>query len=379
MKFTNILTIGILFFLYTSASSMEIHNKCEEKDYIETESGSYDDDYLFVGSELNFSGKAEDLIFLGKTLTFRGKTDLGVVAAGKKILYSGESGNGIMTGGMNVIIDGKSRGNSYVAGKSVHLTETGEVKGTLFLGCARGTIDGVIDGDLYAGAGELSINNEINGNVKIYGGRIHFGDKGKINGNLIYGTKEKLSDKDLAKVTGTVTFDEEHHFDMDGMIPDKTGKMLQIIFGIGMFVSFIAVGCLLLFIPVFRNLDTEQPEKKFWYTSLWGLIPLLMYPAVIVLCFVLIVTLPLGLGMILAFIPLAGIAYIIGTTLVGKYIVRKLKWKVNKRHYQFLIGAVAAIIISIIPFINFLAFIFISALGFGTYLSFLFKRELVAA
>jgi hypothetical protein len=83
--------------------------------------------------------------------------------------------------------------------------------------------------------------------------------------------------------------------------------------------------------------------------------------------------------LMLAFVPLFFIAYIIGLTLVGKYIVTKFRWNVQKRHYQFLIGALVSTIISMIPFINFLACIFLSALGWGVYISFLFKRDLTVA
>jgi hypothetical protein len=64
---------------------------------------------------------------------------------------------------------------------------------------------------------------------------------------------------------------------------------------------------------------------------------------------------------------------------VGKYLASKFKWKVEKRHYQFLIGALAGAIVSMIPFINFLSMLFISSLGLGVVLSFLFNKDLTVA
>jgi tetrahydromethanopterin S-methyltransferase subunit E len=141
----------------------------------------------------------------------------------------------------------------------------------------------------------------------------------------------------------------------------------------------VITGCLLLFLPVFRKLDAKQPEKTFWKTSLWGLIPLLMYPALIVLFCIMIITIPLAVVLILAFFPLVLLANVIGTTLVGKYLTAKFKWHVEKRHYQFLIGALAGGIVSIIPFVNFLFTLFILSLGWGVYLSFLFNKDLTLA
>ena len=355
--------------------SMTIDNHCseEEKESIRNVSGEFEDDYLFMGNELNFSGTTEDLVFLGKTLTFKGRTELGLMAVGKKVLYSGESGNGITAAGMNVVIDGTVKGNNYIGCKSFQLTDKAAVEGDLFVGCARGTIDGVLNGDLYAAAGELVINSPVNGNVTAYGGRIRIGAKGKINGNLTYAAKEKLTIEEAARVSGTVKRDEQHDFDMEKMFPKKAKKWVSALFAAGMALSFMIIGSLLLFLPVFRKLDAPQQERAFWYTSLRGLIPLLMYPAVLLLCFVLVVTIPFAVVLMFAFVPLFFTAWLIGTTLAGKYITTKLKWNVRRRHFQFLIGAGAGAILSLIPFVNFIAGVFLCALGWGMFVKFLFN------
>jgi hypothetical protein len=155
-------------------------------------------------------------------------------------------------------------------------------------------------------------------------------------------------------------------------------KSFGYIIALGLFISFVIVGSLLLFVPACRKLDAQQSEKTFWHTALWGLIPVLMYPAVIVLSFILIITIPFALVLMLAFVPLFFVACIIGTTLAGKYLAAKLKWHMQKRHYQFLIGALAGAVICLIPYINFLVMIFTSALGWGIYLSILFSKDLTA-
>jgi cytoskeletal protein CcmA (bactofilin family) len=281
---------------------------------------------------------------------------------------------------MDIVIDGAITGNSYIGCKSFSMSDRAVVNGNLFVGCAKLAIDGKLNGDLYAGAGEIVINNEIHGNVTAYGGRIVFGKNGKIQGNFTYSAKEKLSAAEAAKVTGAVKIDENHKWGKDWNSFSKFKKRsIGFLIGFGLFLSYVIVGSLLLFIPVFRKLDAEQPGKTFWKTSLWGLVPVLMYPAVIVLCFVLVVTIPLAIMLMLAIIPLFFVANIIGTTLVGKYLVTKFKWNVEKRHYQFLIGILAGAIVSMIPFVNFLGFVFTSALGWGMYISFLFNKDLTCS
>ncbi|MBD3316055.1 MAG: hypothetical protein GF344_09725 [Chitinivibrionales bacterium] len=368
--------IGVIFCLALSPSAMEIHNYCgAEDEIIRTESGVFREDYLFLGHALNFSGKAEDLVFLGEKLTFGGETMLGLFAVCEDLVFTGKSGNGIMVGGMDIAVDGLIEGNSYVGCKSLHLSERTVVNANLFVGCAKLAIDGIINGNLYAGAGEIIINGVINGNVTAYGGRIIIGKEGRINGDLTYRAKEELSEEEAARVGGTIEVKERHAFRKDKAFPEGIRKALRFFIPLALFISFVVVGSLLLFIPAFKKVETQRPEKVFWTTALRGLIPVLMYPGIIVLSFVLVVTIPFAFVLIAAFIPLFYLANIIGTTLLGKYLTQKLGWKTEKRHYHFLIGVVAAGILSLIPFINFLGFLFISSLGWGVYLAFLFNKK----
>jgi cytoskeletal protein CcmA (bactofilin family) len=369
--------LGVVLCLSIPLPAMIIHNHCEDKeDGIRTESGVFNDDYLFLGKELHFSGEAEDLYFLGERLTFTGKTKLGIVALCEKLIVSGASGNGIIAAGGDIVVDGAITGTSFIGCKSLSISDIGSVSGDLFAGCGTIIIDGKLNGDLHAGAGKLVVNSVINGNVTMYGGRIIIGKQGRINGVLRYSTKEKLSEEDLSKVGSAIIIDKNIKWHSFGKFTKTT---IGLLIGLGFLLSYVIIASLLLFIPAFRKLDVKQPAGTFWRTGLWGLIPVLMYPAIIVLCFALVITIPLALVLILAIVPLFFVATIIGTTLLGKYLASTLKWKVEKRHSQFFIGVLPGVILSMIPFVNFLAFIFISALGWGVYLSFLFKKDLAAA
>ena len=346
-------------------------DSCNLKDRIKTVAGTFENDYLYLGNELVFSGETQDLVFLGKALTLNGNTRLGLIAFGKKLMFPGTVGNGIIAGGGSVVVEGAITGNNYIACKSLQMTETATVNGNLFLGCAKGALGGVLNGDLYCGAGELAINGTVNGNVKAYGGRIVIGEKGRINGNLTYGTKEKMSERELSHVSGTVTLDEKHAFHKERFMTDKTGKAVGFIVGTVLCLSFVVTGCLLLFVPVFGRLTLRKTDRAFWNTALYGLVPLLMYPAAIVLSLVLVVTIPLGLILLLSGIPLLFFACLIGTTLTGGYIATKFGWNVRKRHWHFLIGVLAGAVLSAIPFLNFLSFVLMCALGWGVYLGML--------
>lgn len=358
------------------STAMKIETHCEKGEPITMESGTFEEDYLYLGPELNFSGNAQDLIFLGRQLSFSGTTEQGLIGIGSKIRYTGKTGNDLIAAGGSVVIDGKVNGNCFTAGKSVLFSDSSQVNGTRFIGCANGEINSPVNGDLFIGAGKMIINSTVDGSVKMYGGRLLFGENGRINGDLTYGLKEELTDDETSRISGAITRDEDFRFDMNAMFPEKSKKTVELLFAVFMAVSFVIIGCLLLFLPVFKHLDEFLAERVYWRTGLWGLIPMLMYPALILLSFLLIVTIPLGIILILLCIPLFFIAYIIGTTMTGKFIAIRFKWNIERRHYLFLTGAPAILIISVIPYINFLLFLFISSLGFGRMMFSLFNKNI---
>jgi len=377
-RMKNMFYLCIILFLYSSSlnSAVVIKNYAEEKESsIKNDNLEYDDDYIFLGNELNFSGKSEDLIFLGKRLTFDGATKLGLTAAGEHVLINGTTGNGIMALAVNTVVNGPVKGNNYFAGKSIDISDKSTIDGYVFMAGAVLTIDGTVNGNVYAAAGKFVINGTVNGDVKVYGGRITFGDKAHISGNLTYGSKEAIDEKDKSKIAGTVTHDKDFSCEMDNSAFDKTMRSVGAFFKIVLFVSIALLGLLILLFPSFRYLDNKQTSQEFWNTFVWGIIPLLMYPAIIILCFVLIFSIPLGVILIFGLLPLLFFTYVTGATLIGKQLIYLFKWNIVKRHYQFLIGVAALCIVSMIPILNFLCFLFVTACGLGVFVKFIFDKK----
>lgn len=378
MKAKSALSLCILFCCTFTLSAMIIHNDIN-KDFnnVKSEPGVFIEDYLFIGQALQFSGQAEDLVFLGRKLTFSGKTTRGLFAACQNVTFSGESDNGIMVASMDINITGKISSNNYVACRSLQIGETATIKGNLFAACADLQIDGILDGNLYTATHELVINNEIKGNVTAYARRIKIGEKGKITGTFTYTSSKALSKSELARISGTVTHKKKRE-SRQGQEKEqvKSPKATGFLIHTTLTLSFIITGLLLLFLPAFKSLNMPQSEHSFWYTALWGFIPLLMYPALVILSLVLVVTIPFGIVLIFAFAPLMYLAMVIGAVILGRYLVTKIKKPVQNRHYQFLIGALVLAILSLIPFISFLVLLLVASLGWGTYISFLFKKEI---
>lgn len=365
----------LILFTLLLAEPVTIVSKCDTTCGDTSENASFADDYIFMGRSLNFTGEAEDLYYLGESLDFTGKTRLGIVALGQTLRMTGSTGNGIIGGGEEILIDGLVEGTSFVGAEKFWIRDNAVVNGDVFAGSGRVTVDGTVNGNMYIGAGQININGEINGNVRVYGGRIIISPKGKINGNLTYTTKEKLSEDEKSRVTGLVKYDEDQDFKEMFSVPHKILAAIKLIFKIIISISFIIGGVLILFLPVCKKLEQNPHVQQYWQTALWGLIPIFMFPAVLLILLILGITIPIALLLGLAFFPLFFVAKVIGATMTGEFLAQKFKWSLKKRHYHFLVGAALYGFLTLIPFIDFLTMLLYSSLGWGVFIAFLFNKK----
>ncbi|MBT8358855.1 MAG: polymer-forming cytoskeletal protein [Deltaproteobacteria bacterium] len=363
----------LIFFMSVSAGAVEV---VFDKDF-KTESMKIEDDYIYFGRKLDFSGNTEDLIFMGRDLDFTGKTKLGLIAFGQEIMVNGKVGNGVTSAGENISLQGEIKGTNFMAGRRIVIQEGAIVNGPIFTGAAELIIRGKVNGDLYVGAGKIIIENTVNGNIKARTGRLMIRDEGKVNGNLTYTSDKELSKEELAKVTGSVNFEKNESRRAGRFFKGSGFWKFSLIFKLFFLVAFIASGLLFLFLPPTKVLENQRANDKFWFTSLYGLIPLFMYPAVIVISALLVITLPLTGVLLLAIIPIFFITKVLGVTMLGQYLSGLFKIKKVNRFLFFLIGIVCLAIFTFIPYLNFLFAIFIASLGFGLIISHIFKLKTV--
>jgi cytoskeletal protein CcmA (bactofilin family) len=404
-KFILIL-IAILVVAVNSIFSTQMKTGADIKD-----NKIYEDDYLFKGKNLDFSGKADDIYFIGEALKFNGETKSNINAVGDKIIINGKIGNNIHAGARLVEISNNVKSNAYIVGGTIILQKGSSIDGTLFTlskdliikndavinsgifsSSGNVTISGTVNGDLKIYAGTLTIDGIINGNIKTEVGKIVFTNNSKLNGNLTYTAEYMLTDFDKSKIAGSVEFIKDdfnrhenfnHHF----FIPHhknfekkfKSDFLKAMIFiKIFTLIGFIIAGLLILLFPVTKKFEKTSENNNFWYTMLWGLIPFFIYPVVIIFLIALVVTIPLGITLIMLGLPLLLILQIIGVVLFGQYLFNIFKWNITNRYFYFLFGLIFFVIISIIPLINFLGLIFFTSLGWGQIIQVLFNKKLTS-
>lgn len=345
-----------------------------------TEAGTINDDYMFMGKGLSFSGGVEDLFFFGQSLDFSGTSKNSTYAFGETIVIDGQVGNDLFATGETVTINRNVEGTVFAAGSTVIISDETKISGTVFAAGAAVIIKGDIKGDLYVAGATIRLEGVVEGDVKMGAGNVYFTDDALIKGNLHYSTENKLSESTLSHVKGDVTFNP---IDKDGFFKStdwkENLKTFEIIFKVVASLSFILAGLLLFLLPVFKKAIWKRENKPFWMTSVWGLIPYFVFPVAIVLLFVLGIffgiTIPIAIMMLLVYAPVLLLSQLLGAALMGTYIANLVGWEKTNLHVNFLIGAASFIVLSQLPFIGFLAGILFSVLGFGMIIEGLFSSE----
>lgn len=343
-----------------------------------TENSREFNDYVFLGEELIFNGKADNVYFFGMKLTFQGEAESGLTAFGERITIDGTVKNDMHLGANIIDILSNIEGTVFAGGTDITVDST--INGDLLSGGMKLTINGIVNGDVYAGAGKVVIEGTVNGNLYTKTGKIIFGENGRVGGNVEYSSDWLLSEDDISKVGGTVQYKEweaEKFFDE----PDfkENIKWLWPVIRIIFILSFIVAGILLLVFPVSKVLEKERTKKQFLYTTLWGLIPFFVYPVAILLTTLLGIifgiTVPIAVVLLFAGLPFIALTQVIGVTLLGQFMFNVFKWEKAQRHLFFLFGTVFAVLVSFIPVVSILGFIFFSSAGWGRLLEGIFKVE----
>jgi cytoskeletal protein CcmA (bactofilin family) len=374
-----IFILMMLLFTALNIFSIQVVTNGKNKD----ESKSFNEPYMFFGNRLNFNGSATDLFGFADSMNIKGDIGSDFIGFAKNITLSGNVGHNLLAGAGLINIEKNIDGTVFLAGKTVDIGKDSVIKGALFIGAGTANISGTVNGDVYVGASRFNLNGVINGNVKIYSGKINISDNGKIKGNVEYHTEYEMSKDQLSKIEGKVQFVKENfrHSGHDGKFFNEI-KMKQVLTGLKVgfiiftLLSFLIAGLLMLLFPGTKRLEEERSMKNFWFNSLFGLIPLFIYPTFLVFLFLFVVTIPVFFVLLLAILPILMVMQILGVTMLGQFLFKLFKWNSRNRFLFFLFGSVFFALFAFIPFLNFLMGLFTASLGSGFVLEMLFRKKL---
>jgi cytoskeletal protein CcmA (bactofilin family) len=219
----------------------------------------------------------------------------------------------------------------------------GEVVEGVFIVDGDAVIAGRVDGDVALVAGDALVSGRIDGNLVPSAGRARLLPRASVGGDLTYGDEEPLIARG-ATVEGEINEEEWTDF---GLLPL-----------IGFFALWLAVtvsaailGILLLLLsPRAADAVFEQARTRFWTAIGIGAGIFVAIPIAIFVAAITLLGLPLAIGLGLATLPFAAIAYVTAAWALGRRIVGPPQGRI----LAFLVGLAILRVAALLPILGLL-------------------------
>jgi cytoskeletal protein CcmA (bactofilin family) len=234
------------------------------------------------------------------------------------------------------------------------LVDRGETTKDVFVADGDVTIRGTVDGDVMVADGDVTIRGKVTGDVVTLAGTAILGRRAQVEGDVRYADK-KPQVASGAQVGG----------DVKKLEAGDIGTAVRIGIWIAFTVSALVLGLLLLLLfPKAADAVVRTAKAKTGMTALVGVLALILVPGLAVVALVTVVGIPLGIGLLLATLPLYGLAYTAAAFVVGRLILGGAP-----RILAFLLGLAILRGLAIIPFAGGLVWLVATIFGLGALLT----------
>ncbi|MEA2149220.1 MAG: hypothetical protein QOD69_1050, partial [Solirubrobacteraceae bacterium] len=230
------------------------------------------------------------------------------------------------------------------------LVDRGVTAGDVVVADGDVTVRGTVDGALVVADGDVTIRGHVTGDVVTLAGTAILGRRAQVDGDLAYGDK-KPQVAPGAQVGGKVKKIDAGHI----------GTGLAIGVWVAVTVSTLVLGLLLLLLfPKAADAVSRTFRARTGMAALAGVLTFLLLPILGVVLLITVVGIPLGVGLLLAVLPLYGLAYTASAFVIGRLILK------TSRIPAFLVGLLILRVLAIVPFLGPVVWTVATVLGLGT-------------
>jgi hypothetical protein len=218
------------------------------------------------------------------------------------------------------------------------------------------TVRGTVDGSVVVADGDATIRGRVTGDVVTFAGTAILGRRAQVEGDLAYGDK-KPQVAPGAQVGGKVKRFKAEDFG-GGAIA------LTIGFWIAVTVSVLVLGLILLALfPRAADAVARTAKARPGRSALVGLVTFFLIPIIGFIALITVVGIPLGAGLLLALLPIYGLAYTASAFVVGRMVSKQ-----GARILAFVVGLVILRLLALVPFLGGLVWFLATILGLGALL-----------
>jgi cytoskeletal protein CcmA (bactofilin family) len=220
-------------------------------------------------------------------------------------------------------------------------------------------VAGRVQGSVVAFAGTVTVTGSIDGDLTAFSRRARLLPGAHVGGDLLYGS-DAPSIARGATVAGEVS---DEGWDDLGTGPFPW--VLRFLFWLAVSISTLAGGLgLLALVPRAAAAAWSAASDRTGLAAAWGAGLFVGLPLLAVIALATLVGIPLGVGLVLALLPLAAVGYVTSCWLIG----RRMLGSERGRVWIFLAGWGLLRVVALVPVLGVLTWIAASAFGLGVLL-----------
>lgn len=323
-------------------------------------------EFAFAGSNITANSVFDTTTFFaGNAITLDGEYNGDVFATGNTVTVNGKINGNLYTAANQVVINGEVTRDLFGACSDLTISKSAKIDRDAFLAGANVNIDGTVGRNLRAGAGSVSINGTVNGIVETDVDQLMINNGATITGPInnrsaneaVVAPGATAPAVNWEKVTAEQTAEENQG-------PTVGSVLLSII---TLLAFILVIWVLVTFLTKEFNANTSILAKKHILASLGiGAGFFFLSPLVLIVSYIIYV--PFGFAMTCGIVALSILAMPIAAVVFSKLLTRFFDDKMKPLLSSFvsiLIIAAAVIVLGYIPFVNFLAALFMAVMGVG--------------
>jgi len=341
MKKSIFILLALLAFPHLSYAA-----KFGADDHVNVDKAVTDDLYV-AGNEIRVRSTIEgDLFMGGNEVILDGEVSEDVFAGGKNVTLTGLLKDDLRAAGESIRVESKVEDDVMLAGQNITIEESSGIGGDFLFAGSVIRLEAPVKGDLKGTGESIYINSQVEGDVTIYNsGKLTFGPKGKIIGNLTYSSLSK-AEIPAGVVTGKVIFKEKSTPSKEGMEGVMAGFSLYGLLS-SLFFGLILIGAARHFSLHNSKRAMESPFKSMGI----GFLLLISVPAASFLLIFTVIGIPLSLILFAIWLVILYVGTILAAILMGGYLVKvDEKSSFLRLLGSFSLGALLLTVLSFIPF-----------------------------
>jgi cytoskeletal protein CcmA (bactofilin family) len=215
------------------------------------------------------------------------------------------------------------------------------------------TVRGTVDGDVVAANGDVAIRGHVTGDVVTFAGTATLGRRAQVDGDVAYGDK-KPRVAPGAQIGGKVKKFKAEDLG-GGAIALRIGLWLAVT------ISALVLGLILLALfPKAADAVARTAKARTGRSFLVGVLLFVLIPIIGVIALITVIGIPLGAGLLLAMLPIYGLAYTASAFVVGRLVSKQ-----GARILAFIIGLVVLRVLALVPFLGGIVWFLATILGLG--------------